>query len=233
MSETNLIVDGAITADKLTANHLNAVNTESGTFQQSYTAPGDDNTTPGAGLKITGGNIEAYGLTHSFGGTIISSDGAFMISIGKFLTATGQTKKYPINNATNFTPLSGCLVGYAWVGSAWVERFRLGNATGGSVMYIFDNGGSGYASLDVESTTHHALSAHTTATDYAGVSGYGDADAYGGVFTGGKGPIILAASASASAPSHNAVKGTLWVTSAGVLYINTDGGTTWAKVGAQ
>jgi hypothetical protein len=46
-------------------------------------------------------------------------------------------------------------------------------------------------------------------------------------------PIVIAANASASAPTHSATKGTLYVTSAGVLYINTDGSTTWAKVGAQ
>jgi len=56
---------------------------------------------------------------------------------------------------------------------------------------------------------------------------------YGAWFDGGTGPVRLVASASASAPSHTAFIGTLWVTSAGVLYINTDGSTTWAKVGAQ
>jgi len=56
---------------------------------------------------------------------------------------------------------------------------------------------------------------------------------YGGYFKGGTGPVVLYPSTSSSAPSHTAYKGTLWVTSAGVLYINTNGSTTWAKVGAQ
>ncbi len=53
------------------------------------------------------------------------------------------------------------------------------------------------------------------------------------VHGGSKGPISLGASSSADAPTHSANKGTLWVTSAGILYINTDGSTTWAKVGGQ
>lgn len=47
------------------------------------------------------------------------------------------------------------------------------------------------------------------------------------------GPIYIIPDNSASAPSHAAPIGTLWVTSAGVLYINTSASTTWAKVGAQ
>ena len=43
----------------------------------------------------------------------------------------------------------------------------------------------------------------------------------------GHGPIMLSPSTSASAPSHTAYKGTLWVTSAGALCINTDSSTNW------
>lgn len=69
-----------------------------------------------------------------------------------------------------------------------------------------------------------------------GVSGnstYG----YGGFFQcssiNGLSPLLLFPSTSASAPSHTSGKGALWVTSAGILYINTNGATTWQKVGAQ
>jgi hypothetical protein len=66
---------------------------------------------------------------------------------------------------------------------------------------------------------------------------------YGGVFEGSdyiqnmttytdKAPIRLMPSMSASAPTHSADVGALWVTSAGVLYICT-GTTNWTKVGAQ
>ena len=67
--------------------------------------------------------------------------------------------------------------------------------------------------------------------------GYG-IDARQGGFVGmvwtdlGKAPIRLRPSTSSSAPTHEAEVGALWVTSAGVLYINK-GSTTWEKVGAQ
>lgn len=76
---------------------------------------------------------------------------------------------------------------------------------------------------------------------YAGVYGHSSTD-HGGVFTCGKaglvagqGPIRLIPSteATTSAPTHSAGLGTLWVTTDGVLYINTNGSTTWGKVGAQ
>ena len=51
--------------------------------------------------------------------------------------------------------------------------------------------------------------------------------AYGGYFKGVTGPIVLEPSTSAAAPSHSARKGTLWLTSAGSLYVNTSGSTTW------
>ncbi|NTV50933.1 MAG: hypothetical protein HGA20_14995 [Geobacteraceae bacterium] len=67
---------------------------------------------------------------------------------------------------------------------------------------------------------------------------------YGAVFQGGnyqyatveykdKAPIRLIPSTSNLAPTHQAEIGALWVTSTGVLYINTSNSTTWTKVGAQ
>lgn len=47
------------------------------------------------------------------------------------------------------------------------------------------------------------------------------------------GPIQLIPSASAAAPTHAALKGTLWVTSSGILYICYDNFSSWQKVGAQ
>jgi hypothetical protein len=225
-NDATLIVDGAITADKLTANHLNAVNTESGTFQQAYTAPGDDNSTPGAGLKITGGNIEAYGASQTFGGTIISSDGNYMVSIGKALTATGQGKRYPLNNGTNFS-VDGKIHLYYWASSTWTEYAAFGGTSGYTTnrMTILNR-------VDAEvAISGYDLSTSSPGTGL-GVRGY-SSQGYGGSMQGAISPLILQASASASAPSHSAGKGSLWVTSGGVLYINTDGGTTWAKVGAQ
>jgi len=46
-------------------------------------------------------------------------------------------------------------------------------------------------------------------------------------------PLTLTPSSSASAPSHSATIGTIVLTSACVMYANTDGGTTWSKIGGQ
>lgn len=48
-----------------------------------------------------------------------------------------------------------------------------------------------------------------------------------------KAPIRLGPSLSASAPTHSADVGALWVTSTGVLYINNSGTTSWVKVASQ
>jgi len=226
-----------------------------GTIQAGYTAPGDDNTTPGAGLKITGGKIEAYGGDQTFGGTILSSDGNYLICIGKYLTATGLTKRYPLNNATNFTA-DGRIHGYRWNGTGWVEYISIGD-TGSNVLGILSQiaGRNGFA-VTVQGASADAIlgSCNSDTTDGIGVRGVSNSSAgygvwgesngnigvygyggagYGGHFNGAKSPVVLYPSASASAPSHTAGKGSLWVTSAGVLYINTSGSTTWQKVGAQ
>ena len=231
-ANAEMIVDGAITANKLTANHLSAGNTESGTFQQSYTAPGDNNTTPGAGLKITGGAIEAYGDSQTFGGTLISSDGNFMICVGKKLTGTGATKRYPLNNTTNFTQ-DGRFNAYEWVSSAWVAVASIGYDAGtGSIIWVSATGTANCA-ISASAGSEHTIIAHTSGGDKAGIYGDGDSNSYGGIFSGGRGPLRLSPSGLSGAPTHSAALGTLWVTSAGVLYINTSGSTTWAKVGAQ
>jgi hypothetical protein len=232
-NDATLIVDGAITADKLTANHLNAVNTESGTFQQAYTAPGDNDSTPGAGLKITGGKIEAFGDPHTFGGTIISSDGNYMITIGKALNATGLTKRYPLNNSTNFT-VTGRMHFYRWAATDWIDCGYFLPGTSDTIAYF--NGGTSRHGIMAKADTsgYFAVQGNHSASGGVAIKGYGHTTGgYGGAFYGDASPLVLIPSGSASAPSHSADKGSLWVTSAGVLYINTDGGTTWAKVGAQ
>jgi len=68
---------------------------------------------------------------------------------------------------------------------------------------------------------------------YADTHDAGGTYCYGVWAHGGTAPIVLDPALSASAPSHAALKGSLFVTSAGVLYINTNGSTTWKKVADQ
>jgi hypothetical protein len=139
--DADLIVDGTISADKLTANHLSATNTESGTFQQSYAAPSDNNTSAGTGLKITGGNIEAYGNTQTFGGPLIASNGTYLAAIGKSFTGTGATKRYPLNNSTNFNT-DGKIHLYAWYNSLWNdmtgEETQTESSGSGTTLTLWD-----------------------------------------------------------------------------------------------
>jgi hypothetical protein len=134
-----------------------------------------------------------------------------------------------------------------------VELVNIGNTQSGSDYYCFDinlysmshgihmvdqNAGAIYGiSCSVGGNYGYGGYFYADGTHSYGVSGKGQA--YGGIFDchgvagTGLGPISLGASSSASAPSHTALKGTLWVTSGGKLYINIDGSTTWALVGSQ
>lgn len=271
---TNNMLVGSIAAAKLAVDNLSSVTANmglltAGTIQQSYTAPGDDNTTAGAGLKITDGSIEAYGASQTFGGTLLTSDGSYLISAGKYLTDTGKNKKYPLNNGTNFTA-DGKMHIYLW-DSGWKDVVWIGkqtqgstranlvvnprDVTSGSGVMVYNDVGNGYgdntalfgvwAQNDSTSGWSAAINGvnYGVGTDgYAiGVSGssqnnigvYGSGGPYGGRFTGTNGPVLLDPSGSSSAPSHVSAKGTLWVTSAGILYINTGGDNTWQKVGSQ
>jgi hypothetical protein len=223
---TNAMLAGSIAASKLSVSELSAISANmgtltAGTIQQSYTAPGDDNSTPGAGFKLSSGALEAYGNSHAFGGNLVSSDGNYMVSIGRTLTATGKTKRYPLHNATNFTE-NGRLELWKWETDTWVFMTGMGGVGAAASVYATDN-----------TTGGRAFWANAYGTDGLGIESNGGTSGYGGVFLGGKGQIRLYPAASASAPTHSATKGTLWMTNNAVLYVNTDGSTTWAKVGAQ
>jgi len=225
-NDADLIVDGAIRTSKI--------------YSGLYTPPGDNNSVPGAGMKldVDGGKIEAYGDSHSFGGNFVSSDGNYMISTGRYLTATGLAKRYPLQNSTNFTA-DGQIHLYKWSVNTWVELANFGyKLTGGSDYAIgyfnaigLSNTAAVYGAADY--TTGQAVRGNHSGSGM-GYGVYGAANNGYGLFgSGGLGPIYLYPSVSASAPTHSAALGTLWVTSAGVLYINTSGSTTWGKVGAQ
>ena len=207
-----------------------------GSITQNYTAPGDDNTTPGAGFKVEDGNLEAYGLDHAFGGAILSSDGNYMVCIGKYLTSGlngGLSKRYPLNNSQNFTE-DGKIHIYYW-SSGWIEYIYAGLISAGSSGFIVDHPLSSGIAIIGQSTGASGIgvAGSCTASGGYGVSGSGLVDGYGIVGNGAKAPARLVPSSSSSAPTHSALQGSLWVTAFGVLYINTNGSTTWAVVGTQ
>jgi len=116
---------------------------------------------------------------------------------------------------------------YKWVTSAWVQVASIGGAS--SVDYVAGrflgyNGDWGIYTSG-EGVTSIGIKAYSD-------SGYGGVFQSNALVTGYGGPLCINPGSSASAPSHTANAGTLWVTSAGILYINTNG-STWTKVGAQ
>ncbi len=101
-------------------------------------------------------------------------------------------------------------------------------------------GSSGYAAIfgNISSNSGNSRSGVLGQSGNGfGVVGFGrGSGSYGGFFgciSTGASPIVISPSDSASAPTHSSAKGSLWVTSEGVLYINSSGSTTWTKVGAQ
>lgn len=133
-------------------------------------------------------------------------------------------------NSTRIAVYGICSGGYAIYGETTNGYGVYGKSTNGIGVDGYTNNASYYG---VRGINPAGTGVYGDSTNGYGVYGL-STNSYGGYFTGPNvGPICLYPSTSASAPSHSADKGTLWVTSAGVLYINTDGSTTWAKVGAQ
>jgi hypothetical protein len=213
-NDATLIVDGAITAAKITAG------------------------------AITTDKLDVVNM--------VANDGNYLISVGWYLTATST--QYPAPTTANFTA-DGQTHFYRWSGSAWQEIVNIGHKQESSdhfAMRLFSNSGitqNIYSEVYQDGVGVHglALTSNNAGVGVKGTNtssaGYGVcgtnlgggyaivAQTHGSAATGA--PIVLGASGSASAPSHTALKGSMWVTSAGILYINTDGGTTWAKVGSQ
>src|SRR4030042_6077901 len=107
----------------------------------------------GTGIKIEAGKIEAWGLGHLFGGTMLVSDGVFLVSIGKYLTGSGLERKYFQNNDTNLTA-DGQIHIYNWDESAgWVEIVNLGESISGSdYRTIYVKPTAGHVGVWVESS---------------------------------------------------------------------------------
>jgi hypothetical protein len=210
-------------------------------------------------MKIAGGVIEAYGGDHVFGGTIMSSDGNYLVLIGKALTTTGRGKRYPLNNGTNMT-YDGQNHQYIWDGSNWINVLTSGVSDDWYIMQLsVPTSGPGYIAhglkIDVPVTSGMGVYSNATGTSGKGGVFHGvdsgisasSTDGVGGNFTSTNGealvcyvnatasgtPLRISPAVSSSAPSHSAYKGSLWVTSQGKLYINTDDGSTWQLVGSQ
>lgn len=99
--------------------------------------------------------------------------------------------------------------------------------------------GKSALSYGIVGTSIQSIGVRGSSSTGRGVFGYSRSN-YGGEFqtgggstTHGKAPLRVVPASDESVPNHAADIGALWVTSTGILYINTSGSTTWQKVGAQ
>jgi len=243
----NLFIDGSvharsitaysISADRLSATHLDAYNTSSAIFQQSYSAPGDNNWNPGTGLKITGGRIEAYGSSHALGGRLVSNDGYSLHVAGGTLTGTGIYKRYPLVSDTNVSTYGGLSAAYKWNASSarWAPVYigGLNNFEAFSGLATTENGALiglyGFAESTGATNRYgvHALTigeggvallAQATGLNSMGIS-------VAGVLT----PLCIVPSTSPNTPAQAAPMGSFHVTSEGNLWFK-GWGNVWRRI---
>ena len=147
------------------------------------------------------------------------SGGTERITIGATIVNTSYNSHIAVNNA-----LDG-MGDYSGIFSARSGTHNTASASKTSY------GVEGWAFGTPSSGNNPLYNYGVYGTAYGGDYNYGGYFENGGSTTGG--PIRLGVANNTNDPSHTAAKGTLWVTSAGILWINTNGGTTWGKVGAQ
>lgn len=185
-------------------------------------------------------------------------DGTNLEIVGGLKTATGTGQRFEVTDADNEAHFyadrgDGTVEELATIGISAVGADNViglfGTANSSRVAGYFRGNKSGEvlsvvnASSSSAARALYAISASgfgVTGLTSSGFGVYGQTGGGGGygvyaenTSTSSGAPLVVVASISAAVPSHTAAKGSLWVTSGGVLYINTNGSTTWQKVGAQ
>ena len=121
------------------------------------------------------------------------------------------------------------------VNTVHIQNTNTGSSAYG--IYCIANGGQARAGhFENSATDGRGIQSTTNGSNGIAIRGTalntGATGGIGGLFEGSKAPVILAPDSSSAAPTHTSSVGSLWVTSAGILYICTSVGT-WQKVGAQ
>lgn len=202
-------------------------------------------------LAVTSAKINDLSADKITAGTITGSTLQTAASGKRFVVSTADNEAHFYGDQGDTNVVDLCNIGISQSGSDYVI-LDIGNINSGNTRWaiqalaysgiaVYCRSVSSTALYGLAASSVPALSGNNSSTGQGvygiSASGYGvqgvGTNTYGGKFTGPYGPVILAASISANAPTHSAELGTLWVTSAGVLYINTSGSTTWAKVAEQ
>ncbi len=240
-----LLIRGSLNADDLTAGCIRGINVTAAT----HMTKGSYLTSALSGGESTINVKDTSDFPSSGNGWIIdtTNDRDGFVWTGKTATTlTGCSGVLAHNSGATIIPqVKTCIVdsavneirGYGDLGAGVEEILSLGIVPGSpdSFVSVFGSQSSGNNKVAVRALSNSNTAIIGLTTDGLGaqlfsLNGYGARVQCG---SSGKSPLCLYPSSSASAPTHTADKGSLWVTSAGVLYINTDGSTTWAKVGAQ
>lgn len=246
------IAAGTITGNEIAANTIAAGNIASNAITAGKIATGAIVASDGviANAAITGAQIANATITDAN----ISSLSADKITAGTITSRTLQTsssgQRIVVSATTNQAEF------YGDRGDGTVEllsRIGVNNGASGYAVGEFGSANSTRTAVFGQGKGTYAGYFNNLATAngtgvqiYSGCSGCVGLSAIanngtavtgvgvtGGDFNGTTSPVIIRPSGVTSAPTHSANLGTLWVTSDGVLYINTSGSTTWQKVGAQ
>lgn len=211
---TALTVRGEFNADDITSGTLTGRTIQTAASGERFVVSVTDKQ---ARFYDSGGNIKAIIGTGTSGG------GSLAYGVFGDSTDTAATRHGVVGEAYDAFGVYG-----------YATRFGVG-VHGASVSGegVFGQSANSYGvkGYGKAAGVYGATQQDTTAPGY-GVLCHGSDFYSGGVWYQDKAPLRLIPSASATAPTHSADVGALWVTSAGVLYINK-GSTTWEKVGAQ
>lgn len=265
-SAATFAVRGSLNADDITSGLLTARTMQTKGSQLTQATNAGDSTIyvadttdfPSSGVGwISDTTVDEFTYTGKTGTTLTGCSGVLTHSAG--LPVGGQFKRMilsALDNEMHFFGDRG--------DGTIVELASIGIKVDGSdtiIGYFGKSSGSSRVGVAGVSDSYHGVFGWSNSSH--GVHGYSESDVavygnsptnigvygrsvsdtgvwgdgyYGGYFSGALSPICLDPSISASVPTHSAKIGSLWVTSAGVLYINISSpspGTTWQKVGAQ
>ena len=235
----------SISADTITVGSLRGINLQAGTYMTkgsyltSDSTSGDtilhiNNTTDfpasGSGQIIdTTNDRDTFTYTGTTSNTLTGCSGVLTHNNGAVVVPL--IKNMVINKSINEMRFFGNR------GDSTIEELAsIGLLENSGDIYIglFGSTTSSIIGLSGRSNTNYGITASSETA--AGIFAY-SSNGYGGLFRAvppnGLAPIILWPSGSASAPTHDAEGGSLWVTSVGILFINTEQGNHWQKVSEQ
>ncbi len=237
---------GGVTAGSANWDNIYASRAQFGSTNQADLDQIRDATT---GLQLTSGNIRAGQTAFDTGiGFYLGFSGAnVVLSLGD-----SAGNKLTWSEATNKLTLTGDIEASSFITATSGKRIDINKTNPGELLFYGDRGDGTIEQLATigikQSGSDWVIASFGTynsgnsrvavqATSFSGDAILGiTSTGYGCILqTGftGKAPLRLVPNAYSTPPTHQADKGSLWVTSSGVLYINTNGSTAWQKVGAQ